>query len=532
MRDHSRRYHPATSFDWLFHFIHVGEIVCMPKNIVIFSDGTGQAGGIRFDEVRTNVYKLYRACRVGPDTKVEPSEQVAFYDPGLGSASDGGHFKIGWMRWLYNLASMATGLGITRNIVDCYAAIISLYEDGDRVFLLGFSRGAYTVRSVAGVMTACGIPRHLPDGSPLRRDPKSIQKLAEHAVKDVYQFCPSYSRKILGYRQFLLKTRDAIAAQFRLQHGSTAVIGGAECANVVPYFIGVFDTVAALGHKYLGPALVLFGIAALVGLHVLGSMLDGVHPWLGATARWLSYLAVAAALIAFLTNYLKMAPALPGYHLLQRLKTLHLAPPKHKFYDTTLNPNVGYAKHAISIDENRADFKRVGWSPTAAKQDQRDAHGNLYFEQVWFPGVHADVGGGYLENEARLSDVALNWMIAGASTIPDGLKHDGSVLRLSPDPAGPQHNEQATSFLALGFRDLPVDPATGDSRSPMHKSVYLRFGARQILFYDRLIAYRPDNMRVHVDFKSYFNGSPGTQPQCVADDIELKWKNGGYAGRL
>jgi uncharacterized protein (DUF2235 family) len=148
----------------------------MPKNIVIFSDGTGQAGGINFDEARTNVYKLYRACRVGPDTKIEPSEQVSFYDPGLGSASDGGHFKIGGMRWLYNLASMATGLGITRNIVDCYAAIISLYEEGDRIFLIGFSRGAYTVRSAAGVMSYCGIPRHLPDGSALRRDPKSVHK--------------------------------------------------------------------------------------------------------------------------------------------------------------------------------------------------------------------------------------------------------------------------------------------------------------------------------------------------------------------
>lgn len=56
----------------------------MPKNIVIFSDDTGQAGGINFDEARANVYKLYRACRVGPDTKVEPSEQVALYDAGLG----------------------------------------------------------------------------------------------------------------------------------------------------------------------------------------------------------------------------------------------------------------------------------------------------------------------------------------------------------------------------------------------------------------------------------------------------------------
>jgi Uncharacterized alpha/beta hydrolase domain (DUF2235) len=39
----------------------------MPKNILIFSDGTGQAGGISFDERRSNIYKLYRATRVGPD---------------------------------------------------------------------------------------------------------------------------------------------------------------------------------------------------------------------------------------------------------------------------------------------------------------------------------------------------------------------------------------------------------------------------------------------------------------------------------
>lgn len=101
---------------------------------------------------------------------------------------------------------------------------------------------------------------------------------------------------------------------------------------------------------------------------------------------------------------------MPGYRFFKRLATLHFAPPKHKFYDTTLNPNVGYAKHAISIDENRADFKRVPWSPTASKTG-RDPQGNLYFEQIWFPGVHADVGGGYLERGAashqRLADRTL-----------------------------------------------------------------------------------------------------------------------------
>jgi hypothetical protein len=66
----------------------------------------------------------------------------------------------------------------------------------------------------------------------------------------------------------------------------------------------------------------------------------------------------------------------------------------------------------------------------------------------------------------------------------------------------------------------------------MHKSVYRRFEAGSVLLYDRMAAYRPDNMRVHVDFKHYFDGSAAQLPQCVADDIEQKWENAGYVGRL
>lgn len=87
------------------------------------------------------------------------------------------------------------------------------------------------------------------------------------------------------------------------------------------------------------------------------------------------------ALLVYLANYLKIAPSCPGLSV-QRLAPLHLAELKYRFYDATLNVNVDYAKHAISIDENREDFARVGWSPTAEKQDKRDAAGNLYFEQI------------------------------------------------------------------------------------------------------------------------------------------------------
>src|SRR5438067_10805772 len=59
------------------------------RNIVIFSDGTGQRGGVYFDEARTNIYKLYRATRSGPDSNVPSKRQLAFYDPGLGTQPQG-----------------------------------------------------------------------------------------------------------------------------------------------------------------------------------------------------------------------------------------------------------------------------------------------------------------------------------------------------------------------------------------------------------------------------------------------------------
>jgi uncharacterized protein (DUF2235 family) len=124
--------------------------VIVAKNILIFSDGTGQAGGVTPDENVSNIYKLFRATRCGPDSDIDPSEQLTFYDPGLGSQPDGGiFFEERAYRWIHNVASQATGLGITLNIIDCYAAILQMWQPGDRIFLFGFSRGAYTVRCVA-----------------------------------------------------------------------------------------------------------------------------------------------------------------------------------------------------------------------------------------------------------------------------------------------------------------------------------------------------------------------------------------------
>ena len=156
------------------------------RNIVIFSDGTGQRGGVYFDEARTNIYKLYRAARCGPDSSIPPDRQLAFYDPGLGTRSTGSVLtSLG--RTIYNYVSQATGLGITHNIIDCYTAIIQLWHPGDRIFLFGFSRGAYTVRCLATALCLSGIPTQECKDKPLKRDDASARKLATRAVKSVYQ---------------------------------------------------------------------------------------------------------------------------------------------------------------------------------------------------------------------------------------------------------------------------------------------------------------------------------------------------------
>ena len=511
----------------------------MSKNVVIYSDGTGQAGGFRFDEARSNIYKLYRATRCGPDSSVDPREQVAFYDPGLGSQADGGHL-FGWLaRWVYNLVSQATGFGITANIIDCYAALIRLWRPGDRIFLIGFSRGAYTVRCLAGVVATCGIPTRVSETEALRLDSSSAHKLASYAVKHIYQF--TSSRKLdeaNSYQRFLLDTRNRIAQQFRAECGSAE----GEKANVYPYFIGVFDTVAALGSflKSLLFAGLFLLSAAFVSLVVSYLSLFPDAPIIGSVIKHLRFPAVflsivgsaiAVTFIAFVYTHFKFDFRVKGYAWWQKLLTFHFTDIWQSFYDTRLNENVGYAKHAISIDENRKDFARVGWGykgdDLRHADSNRDAGGNLWFEQVWFSGNHSDIGGSYPENESRLSDTALDWMLRCATVIPSGLKYDPEVLNPTPSPEGMQHDEVKSGLglitkltgrsYAKKERELPGPNAV------IHRSVYRRFDLREVQIYDRLGPYRPSTLRTHVDFAQYYEEGapfPATSAQNATADAE------------
>src|SRR3546814_13639686 len=86
----------------------------MSKTILIFADGTGQLGGIRADQRLSNIYKMYRAMRPGPHSPIRPSEQVAFYDPGLGSG-ERGTLTPAYVRKVFEAA---LGTGLDQNIID------------------------------------------------------------------------------------------------------------------------------------------------------------------------------------------------------------------------------------------------------------------------------------------------------------------------------------------------------------------------------------------------------------------------------
>lgn len=172
----------------------------MGKNIVIFADGTSMKGG---EGHNSNVYKLFNMV------ENRTSKQVVFYDPGLGTG-----FR--------KLSGTLFGSGFSRNIIDCYKEIHRIYEAGDEIFLFGFSRGAATVRSLSGFIDQFGIlPRSRPD-----------------LIKKAYKIYKTARRDKMERRaKEFIKKHHTMWTRIR--------------------FLGVWDTVAALGIPYRGLDLLL-----------------------------------------------------------------------------------------------------------------------------------------------------------------------------------------------------------------------------------------------------------------------------------
>lgn len=332
----------------------------MPKNIVVFSDGTGQDGGARPEQRISNIYKMYRISRDHPDTGIDPSRQVVFYDAGLGT-DIGSSALTAPVRQVKKLLGSVTGAGIKRNIADCYEFIIDHYEPGDRIFLFGFSRGAYTVRSLANLIMLCGVPTKTPSG-PLMRFRKTARDIAWEAVDTVLEHGAGHPRAEFE------DERVELAKRFQLKYGS----GDGSDSNAAPYYIGVFDTVAALGASGLRYFVIQAGLSAGIAA---AAFVFGFLPSVLAAALSAWTFGTSFMLVGFVTQMLLIAAALVGFWYWQNkadIKTItdypkpgesrsHKAVWKGANFDRLLSRHVAFARSANAIDETRKDFDRVGW---------------------------------------------------------------------------------------------------------------------------------------------------------------------------
>jgi uncharacterized protein (DUF2235 family) len=193
------------------------------RRIVICCDGTGNRPDDEEEGLpaTTNVWKLYRAL-------ICDEAQTTWYDAGVGTDTSSTSLEMTWSRRLltalgartggqimaafsrlHRINEAATGAGITENIAQAYAEIVRQYRPGDQVYLIGFSRGAYTARCVAGVIERCGLLR---------------QEYLRYAADVVY----------------LYRTRPSpdhnVPVPATMVHGAPPI-----------EFLGLFDTVGSLG---------------------------------------------------------------------------------------------------------------------------------------------------------------------------------------------------------------------------------------------------------------------------------------------
>jgi uncharacterized protein (DUF2235 family) len=119
----------------------------MRRNIVICCDGTGN----NLDVAKSNVVRLFSIAR-----RDDPDSQVAYYHPGIGTMPAKAALTS-LSRMATKLAGAGFGYGLLDNVADLYASLMDTYRKDDRVFLFGFSRGAFTVRVLAGLLHRCGL---------------------------------------------------------------------------------------------------------------------------------------------------------------------------------------------------------------------------------------------------------------------------------------------------------------------------------------------------------------------------------------
>lgn len=481
----------------------------MPKNILIFSDGTGQIGGLRPDQRLSNVYKMYRAMRPGPDSPIAPSEQVAFYDPGLGAGETGGLT----FRRVRNVMAAAVGTGIDENVTDCYAAVISHYEPGDRICLFGFSRGAYTARVLANVLNLCGVPTKAADGRLAPRYGPELRAIASEGVRKVYNHGAGSRRG--GFE----REREILAVRYREKYGSQGMgADGEGQGNVQPSFVGVFDTVAALGSR---TATTIAGLG-MIALILLTWWIGGFAPW------WVTALIALLPVSAtwwFASSFWTQVKFFLDDEAIRRrwwdlrlwaayVLNAHVAWWSGKHYDRYVDREISYLRHALAIDEDRARFPRVGWARPEDLAWNKQRGREDWLVQTWFAGNHSDIGGSYPEEESRLSDVALQWMVEELDRAMAGnVRIVEERLVTHGDASGLQHSERTAMldaqpgwfrFLTRGLAVWKGKTRHVHEEAPLHPTVLERLLEAHVPQMSEVKPYRPENLRGHEKTRTFY----------------------------
>ncbi len=332
------------------------------RNLIVCSDGTWNTPDQKKDNIPTptNVVRIYNAIS---EQNSDNIEQLKYYHPGVGAEGS----------WWEKLAGGTVGVGLSKNIKSAYKWLAYNYQPGDRIFLFGFSRGAYTVRSLAGMVSKCKLLKlqNLSDDELWRR--------VDVAYKQ-------------GYRKKIPLKKWANKLEFHEnENGDT---------TIPIYFLGVWDTVGALG--------IPNNLAIL-------NLLDSVH--------------------------------------------------KYSFHDTKLSNNVKNARHAVAIDEKRASFSPTLWTNANKRKSE--------VKQLWFIGVHSNVGGGYPDK--GLSDIALEWMMKESTDLGLGLR-DNIMNQINPNSQGIIYDSQHGIFshLRSSPRSLPAITKESDHNHLIHYSVFDR----------------------------------------------------------
>ncbi len=173
-------------------------------------------------------------------------------------------------------------------------------------------------------------------------------------------------------------------------------------------------------------------------------------------------------------------------------------------YDKWLDIDVGFARHALSINETRADFPRVEWATEKEAAKNKDKTPK-WLKQVWFAGCNSDVGGSYLEPESRLSDIALDWMVKELRICFSNVQIQDNLLIRSPNPFGLQLEEEYLFKFWILKRRWPQGPRAIEDVFPLHPSVLERLAAKAVPQMGEVKAYRPPQLASHRQAKKYYH---------------------------